>query len=1014
MATPPPDLDLRATSAAHFLNPFPPPDEALTRTADLTEVETPPPGRLGRYHLRGELGRGGMGAVLRGYDPALDRELAVKVLLSGAAADPTARRRFEEEARIGGRLQHPGVVPVHELGVAADGRPFFTMKLIEGRTLAALLKERPGPAHDLPRLLTVFEQVCQTVAFAHSKGVLHRDLKPANVMVGAFGEVQVMDWGVAKVLVGPSPERERRGDLPVAHAPGSDRNAPGSPAVSQTGSLLGTPAYMSPEQARGEVSQINERADVFGLGAILCEILTGEPPFLGNSSLEVQWRASLGDLDGARERLGRCPADPELVDLARQCLAPGAADRPAEAVEVARRIAGHRAGVAERLRLAELARATAEATAAGERRRRRLTLALAAAVLTLAVGGATAAAWVWQRRAALTHDVEKNLAVAEERAAAGDWPAASEALARAEGRLTDADLGGLRLRVAAARADLTDRVERDRKDRALTARLDAIRIDSYAILDGKIERSAADRAYAEAFRSCGLGPETEAPEATAAKVRASAVRPALLTALDDWAQIKREDDPARARLLAAAQQADDDPTRRRLRDLAARGERGELEQFARRPDWHDEPADTLLLLDEALLRAGAADAGRDLLVRIQRRHRDDFRVNFELANLLLRTRRPVESVGFYRAALAARPDNPAVLNNLGVALYRVGDWDGSVEALTRTVELRPNFPEALTALGITRDTQRRPAEAVALYRRALAQRPRAPEITVNLGLALRNLWDLDAAAEVLTDTLAVKPDFAAAVYNLGNVRMHQRNYAEAERLYRRALALQADLANAHMHLGAVLQWQGRYAEAAAEYRWVIGYLPPGDGRRSFVEPLVRDAERMGRLAPRLAEFLAGAVPEGPAEGLDAGRVALAFDHTAAAARLMTAALTARPDLSREPIDCIRTDAARAAARAADGRGQDAAGLPDRERASLCRQALGHLRTTLAALPPPGPWTPHYRGQVQEVVGRWLTDPDLESVRGERLSALPESERAEWQAFWSEATNLRVVASTFEE
>ena len=138
--------------------------------------------------------------MLRGRDVDLGRELAVKVLLECHEGHPEMVRRFVEEAQIAGQLQHPGVVPVYELGAFADRRPYFAMKLVKGRTLAELLAAREGPGLELPRFLGVFEQTCQTIAYAHSRGVIHRDLKPSNVMVGAFGEVQVMDWGLAKVL----------------------------------------------------------------------------------------------------------------------------------------------------------------------------------------------------------------------------------------------------------------------------------------------------------------------------------------------------------------------------------------------------------------------------------------------------------------------------------------------------------------------------------------------------------------------------------------------------------------------------------------------------------------------------------------------------------------------------------------------------------------------------------------------------------------------------------------------
>ncbi len=153
-----------------------------------------------RYRVDGEIARGGMGTVLKGRDADLGRDVALKILRDDYRDDTNMVRRFVEEAQIGGQLQHPGLVPIYELGTLADRRPFFAMKLVKGHTLAQLLAQRGGPADGLPRFLVIFQAVCQTMAYAHARGVIHRDLKPSNVMVGSFGEVQVMDWGLAKVL----------------------------------------------------------------------------------------------------------------------------------------------------------------------------------------------------------------------------------------------------------------------------------------------------------------------------------------------------------------------------------------------------------------------------------------------------------------------------------------------------------------------------------------------------------------------------------------------------------------------------------------------------------------------------------------------------------------------------------------------------------------------------------------------------------------------------------------------
>jgi serine/threonine-protein kinase len=365
--------------------------------------------------------RGGMGAVLKGRDVDLGRDVAVKVLLERHKDRPELAQRFLEEAQIHGQLQHPGVAPIYELGAFDDRRPYFTMKLVKGQTLATLLAARPEATADRPRFLAIFVQVCQTLAYAHARGVLHRDLKPSNVMVGAFGEVQVLDWGLAKVLpeggTADEPARRERADtVSLIRTPRSQSAAPEGGLQTELGDVLGTPAYMAPEQARGDVDLVDERADVFGLGAILCELLTGQPPFTGKSA-EAQRKAQTAQLDDAYARLDGCGADPDLTALAKRCLATEPWHRPRHAGEVAAVLLLYQHSVAERLRQAELdraeararteeerkTRAEAEARLVAERQARRLALGLTASVLLtgLVVGGGWL--WPWRRSRAATN-----------------------------------------------------------------------------------------------------------------------------------------------------------------------------------------------------------------------------------------------------------------------------------------------------------------------------------------------------------------------------------------------------------------------------------------------------------------------------------------------------------------------------------------------------------------------------------------------------------------------------------
>ncbi len=413
-------------------------DGAAEPVVQATSSELPATHRESRYQLFGEIARGGMGAILKGRDNDLGRDLAIKVLLESHKDKPEVLQRFVEEAQISGQLQHPGIVPVYELGQFADQRPFFSMKLVKGQTLAALLAERKTPSDERTRFLGIYQQICQTLAYSHSRGVIHRDLKPANIMVGAFGEVQVMDWGLAKVLGvgGVADEKkaiQKQQDVSVIRTVqrGSSGSAPIVGSHTLAGSVMGTPAYMAPEQALGEIDRLDERADVFGLGAILCEILTGKPPYLGQDGTEVFRRATRGKLDDCHARLEACEADRELVDLAKECLSVEPDQRPRNAGAVAEKISSYLASVESRLRATEVERASEaaraeealhtvaehEAATRAERRARRLQLGLAVVFVGVTTIGGLAATWAAMYQSQLKQDAqlaERNAVVARE------------------------------------------------------------------------------------------------------------------------------------------------------------------------------------------------------------------------------------------------------------------------------------------------------------------------------------------------------------------------------------------------------------------------------------------------------------------------------------------------------------------------------------------------------------------------------------------------------------------------
>jgi serine/threonine-protein kinase len=829
-----------------------------------------------RYQLFGEIARGGMGAVLKGRDADLGRDLAVKVLLEEHQGKPELARRFVEEAQIGGQLQHPGIVPVYELGTFADRRPYFTMKLVKGRTLAALLSARHDPRDELPRFLGIFEQVAQTIAYAHARAVIHRDLKPSNVMVGSFGEVQVMDWGLAKVLQEGGVADEPQGESPTVPVSVIRTVRSGSADDdSQAGSVLGTPAYMAPEQAGGEVAAVDRRADVFGLGSILCEILTGKPAYTGANNNEIFRRALRGDTGDARTRLDACGADTDLVALASDCLAPEPAGRPRDAGVVAGRITAYLAGVQEKLRTAERQRAVAQARAVEEQRRRKLQLGLAATLLALTTIGGLSTSYYIQQKQARAAVVARTLGEAatlrgQALAHADDpalWQAALAAVRRVEDALGSGG-GDARGQLAVLRAEVQAGLDAAERDRRLLDRLAGIRSAKGDDLEGTV----SDADYADTFKEAGIDVAALPPAETGKRIaaRPSATALALAAALDDWADVrrrKRSDLAGAKRLSEAAQVADPDPWRGKLR--AALGQTDTPARLtALQAAYQSARIDalgpvTLNLLARGLDSSGDAAAAETVLRAAQKRHPGDLWINNGLAGVCENRNRRDDAIRFYTAARAIRPQTGHPLAHLleqkgaldeAIALFkeldRLDPHDGGhltclgtllrehgrakeaepfleagVVAARAALRLRPESAAAHSTLGWALDHQGKLDQAIAAYRAAIRIKPDDIGARVNLGNALRKQGKLDEAIAAYREAIRIKPDDARTHNNLGLALRDQgkRDLAIAE--FHEAIRLNPDHALAHKNLGHTLRLEGKPDEAIAEYRAALRLNP---------------------------------------------------------------------------------------------------------------------------------------------------------------------------------------------
>ena len=1017
-------------------------DHAPTQTIDdpgnrfSSSIPNSPSPTANRFVLGEEIARGGMGVVYRATDAAFGREVAVKVLLAKYGPDSVAARRFADEARITGQLQHPAIPPVHDLGTLPDGRPFLAMKLIQGQTLDELLRDRPEFSTDRGRFVAAFEQVCQAVAYAHAHKVIHRDLKPANVMVGGYGEVQVMDWGLAKELGEGAAAHPDRSDetLSVEIRLGRDGGD-----ITQAGSLLGTPAFMPPEQALGAIDLITERADVFGLGAILCVILTGQPPFVAANAEATRLLAAQGKLGDAFARLAACGAEAELIALAKRCLSPDAADRPADAGEVAKAVATLRADAERRARQAETDRATAEVKATEGRKRRRVQRALAAAVVAIFAGAGIAGWWadseqtkrsairqaeefkseaeLAQRRATTNTNVTNALLEAqvllEQGLKQADDPAEwSRTLVAAESALKRADeliefgepTDELRARVTGVKAEL----DRDDRDRALLADLDRIADNNdIRLLIPFSFTSVVSRKYAATFRANGIDLAEVPTEEAVAWLKKHRFRDRLVIAVRGWrhslspeeganfeihlptavpeppGQPKPVPGPKKVtrlmKLDAILEAVVDDPFTREWWDAVAMHNLPALKKLLARPELRRMSSRELASLSDGLTFFPNPEVQRELLALAYDRFPGEFWVHMRLTMLH-------QSHTHVEAGEKVPTREPEKIRHL-----------------TAAVAARPRSAIARTVLGIHLLENRKDPAGMRLLKSASEVDPTSPWPHLFLGmLALHNDdWAKATAAYIQ----AIRVDADTAYIMIQSTRpalpefMKSKGFSQdaLDEKYRQFVEEIAAKIPEHPAgydlLGDFHLAKGNHREALVAFRQADRLALADYPGKLLLGLRLQDLESTAQWEGKIDAVLSGKIqPANKTEiGQIAGYLALFDKKYARAADFATEGLKADPKFFERWGEAAKF--AGWAVQAGTGHGADAANLTPAERADYRRKALAWLRAAMKDVPKDG---------VESVGSYFYLLPDFAPVRDRKECAkLPRDEQDAWIQFWLE-------------
>jgi len=826
------------------------------------------PERTRRYDILGEVAAGGVGVVLRARDVDVGRDVAIKVLHTKHLKNAELVERLIGEAQIGGQLQHPGIVPVYELGLDERNIPYFSMKLVKGETLTAKLQARKSTADGLRDFLSIFEQVCHTMAYAHARGVIHRDLKPSNIMVGAYGEVLVLDWGFGKVLARGGVADEKRATIYRDDVTRIETVRSAQNMDSISGSVMGTPAYMPPEQALGNIEDLDKRSDVFSLGAILCEILTGSPPY-GTDPQNVLLLAAQGNLTEAAKLLEECAGDQSLASLCKSCLEPLRKDRPQDAGALAAAVGKYLAESEERARRLELevlkhrrrtakakadaaaAHAAAEAarTAAKEdqalaeqaredaraardaairtRRARRQVIAIAAMILVGVVLAGGVYSWSRHTRSERARDmrarVDRGLTAAQDLRAQGKLAEAVVAARQASDLAGQAEVDdetrtratNVLTAIETAKRKEDAAAESNRRNRALLTALASCRARTSEIFDA----TKTDALYDSAFRAFGVNEkETFAtPEA----IKECPDSAAIVSALDDWSWLRKvrlgRPEAEWARPMKIAERADADPWRSTLRTAIVYGRTNEVLALAR-TDPSALPADSARLLAIGLSIAGERAEALKFLRKAELVHDGDPWI----LSLLCTESTGGDAVmaeAAVRSALAAASLAPHVLE-LRVQLAYVEMLAGADRTARSDCEqvLRaaPEFPEAHVLRASILERTRDMDGAVGAWRRAIELDPKSSELQRRLAATLLRTRDTAAALTAAKEAVRLRPNDPDTQLTLAVASLSAKDLSTARSAAKAVLDARPSDARAHHVLGLVFLEAGHLDDALAE------------------------------------------------------------------------------------------------------------------------------------------------------------------------------------------------------